>query len=62
MVWIWILNQIIAREVDNASNENRKINQCLILAIEYAEKLKSSKDKVANHWYIVSIVLQGETN
>ena len=50
-----ILNQIIAREVDNASNENRKINQCLDIIIEYAEKLKSSKDKVApNHWYILS--------
>ncbi len=50
-----ILNQIIAREVDNASNENRKINQCLDIIIEYAEKLKSNKDKVApNHWYILS--------
>ena len=52
-----ILNQIISREVENACNENRKINQCLDIVIEYSEKLKSSQDKSApNYWYILSQV------
>ncbi len=50
-----ILNQIIAREVENANNENRKISRDLDIIIDHAEKLDDNKDNVPpNHWFILS--------
>ena len=50
-----ILHQIIAREVENASRENRNINRDLDIIIDYAEKIDDKKEDISpNRWFILS--------
>ena len=50
-----ILNQIITREVENASNENRAINQNLDIIIDYANTTNDQfSEGIANNWFVLS--------